>query len=52
VTSVDLNILVEDAVDALVRIADAVTKDVGNTVRLETENDELRAEIMRLKEEA
>ena len=43
-TSVDLNMLVEDAVDALIRIADAVTKEVGS------EMEAIRAEAASLRE--
>lgn len=51
-TKIDLNLLVEDGVDALIRIADAAEKEVGQEIaRLQEENEQLRDEIKVLKEE-
>jgi hypothetical protein len=53
VTGVDLNILVEDAVDALVRIATAAEREVGQEVAsLQAELEMANEEIRRLREES
>ena len=51
-TQVDLGILLEDAVDALVRIAGAAEKEVGVEIaRLQEEIDHLRDQLRAVKEE-
>jgi len=52
VTQVDLNILLEDVVDALQRIAAAAEREVGQEIaQLQEELDNANDEIRRLREE-